>query len=206
MQLRLSYFKFPFWRAEVSRIALFLGDVPFENHHPSRDEFKKMKAAGELPFGQLPILLVDGQVIAQTGAIARFCGKLSGLYPEDNALHAARVDAVRRDVLALVERDVRREAVSAAFKDAAAQPPVERHRHRAQQRHRGHEARQHRDRAPRRQLVSRALSRAYGGHELCSAASYVSRARTFRRVRLLSVFRLAFSTHTADIGAVSLLK
>jgi len=92
MQLRLSYFKFPFWRAEVSRLALFLGDVPFENHHPSRDEFQKMKAEGELPFGQLPILLVNGEAIAQTGAIARFCGKLSGLYPEDNALDAARVD------------------------------------------------------------------------------------------------------------------
>ena len=37
------------------------------------------------------MLLVDGQPIAQTGAVARFCGKLSGHYPDDPWL-AAQVD------------------------------------------------------------------------------------------------------------------
>lgn len=91
MQLRLSYFDFPFWRAEASRIALHMGKIPFEDHRPGRDSFRAMKASGELPFGQLPVLDVDGQRIAQSVAIARFCGKLAGLYP-DQPIDAARAD------------------------------------------------------------------------------------------------------------------
>ena len=91
MKLQLMYPNFPFWRAEVSRLALHLGGVEFENLHPTWREFRDIKDDGSLPFGQLPILKVDGVTIAQTGAIARFCGKLSGHYPDD-ALEAAQVD------------------------------------------------------------------------------------------------------------------
>ena len=91
MSLQLIYPNIPFWRAEVSRLALHLGGVHFENVHPSREEFRKMKESGSLPFGQVPVLVVDGSTIAQTGAIARFCGKLSGHYPTD-PLQAAMVD------------------------------------------------------------------------------------------------------------------
>jgi prostaglandin-H2 D-isomerase / glutathione transferase len=94
MKLQLIYLKFPFWRAEISRLALHLGNIPFENIHPSREEFKKMKENGELPFGQMPVLKVDGITIAQTGAIARFCGKLSGHYPTDNPIQAALIDQI----------------------------------------------------------------------------------------------------------------
>ena len=79
--LRLIYFDFPFWRAEPSRIALFMGNIPYEDHRPSREEFLRMKRSGELPYGQLPVLDVDGVRIAQSVAIARYCGKVSGLYP-----------------------------------------------------------------------------------------------------------------------------
>lgn len=92
MQLTLVYPNFPFWRAEVSRVALHLGGIEFENRHFTREEFRAAKADGTLPFGQVPILMVDGETIAQTGAIARFCGKLSGLYPTDDALSAAKID------------------------------------------------------------------------------------------------------------------
>ena len=91
MHIRLTYFDFPFWRAEVSRLALHIGGIPFEDIRPSRDEFRRMKAEGSLPYGQLPILEVDGVIIAQSAAIARFCGKLSDLYPKD-PLSGARVD------------------------------------------------------------------------------------------------------------------
>ena len=94
MSLVLVYPDFPFWRAEVSRLALYLGGIPFENRHLSREEFRQAKTDGTLPFGQVPILIVDGQTIAQTGAIARFCGKLAGLYPTDDDLAAAQVDQI----------------------------------------------------------------------------------------------------------------
>ncbi len=94
MKLKLIYPDLPFWRAETSRIALFIGGIEFEDIRPSREEIKNMKAEGLFPFGQFPILKVDGKTIAQTGAIARFCGKISGLYPTDNDFYAAKVDEV----------------------------------------------------------------------------------------------------------------
>jgi glutathione S-transferase len=91
MKLRLTYFNFPFWRAETARLALHLGGIPFEDRRPTREQFKQMKESGELPYGQLPLLEVDGACIAQTPAIARYCAKAAGLYPSD-ALEAAQVD------------------------------------------------------------------------------------------------------------------
>jgi len=92
MQLKLMYFDFPFWRAEVSRLALHLGGIPFEDVRPNREAFMAMKRSGELPYGQLPVLDVDGVRIAQSVSIARFCGQVSGLYPKDNLVDQARVD------------------------------------------------------------------------------------------------------------------
>jgi glutathione S-transferase len=94
VKLEFIYWDIPFWRAETSRIALFIGGVEFEDHRPSWEEFLELKAAGELPFGQLPILKVDGEIIAQTAGIARFCGKLAGLYPAEDHLAGAKIDQV----------------------------------------------------------------------------------------------------------------
>ncbi len=94
MKLRLIYPDLPFWRAETSRLALFIGGIEFEDVRPSREEIPKMRTDGTFPFGQFPVLQVDGKTIAQTGAIARFCGKLSGLYPSDDTFAAAKVDEV----------------------------------------------------------------------------------------------------------------
>ena len=53
MQLKLMYFDFPFWRAEVSRLALHLGGIPFEDVRPNREAFMAMKRSGRAPYGQL---------------------------------------------------------------------------------------------------------------------------------------------------------
>jgi glutathione S-transferase len=100
MEITLYYFKIPFWRAEVTRLALFIGDIPFKDYRVEGKEIDDLKATGLLPnkqiapFKQLPILDVDGKIIAQTGAIARFCGKISGLYPKDNDFEAAKIDQI----------------------------------------------------------------------------------------------------------------
>ena len=94
MKLTIIYPNVPFWRAEMSRLALFIGGIEFEDLRPSREEIAKMRTEGIFPFGQFPVLQVDGKTIAQTGAIARFCGKLSGLYPTENDFSAAKVDEV----------------------------------------------------------------------------------------------------------------
>lgn len=98
MNLKLTYFNVPFWRAEVSRLALFIGEVPFDDVRPSREAFLAMKEAGELPYGQLPVLEVDGVQIAQSLAIATLCGRISGLYPKSDMLAGARVDEVLNTV------------------------------------------------------------------------------------------------------------
>ncbi len=98
MKLKFIYGDIPFWRAEVGRLALYFGNIDFEDIRITRDEFSYLKEHGKLldgtsiPFHQIPCLIVDDVSIAQTGAIARFCGKLSGLYPENDSLEAAKID------------------------------------------------------------------------------------------------------------------
>ncbi len=100
MKIKLIYFNFPFWRAEISRISLFYGDIPFEDVRISSDDFAHVKISGTLrdgtviPTKALPCLSVDGVSFCQTGAIARFCGKLSGLYPNENNVDCALIDQV----------------------------------------------------------------------------------------------------------------
>ena len=100
MEIKLYYFDIPFWRAEVTRLALFLGDIPFTDCRIKKEEYVIFKSEGRLPnniiapFKQLPVLEVDGKIFSQTGAIARYCGKLSGLYPIKNDIEAANVDQV----------------------------------------------------------------------------------------------------------------
>ena len=97
--IKIYYSHLPFWRAEVLRVSLFIKDIPFEDVRVSREEFIHMIKTGFLPngkrspFHQLPIMEVDGEIIGQTGAIARYCGKISNLYADD-MLKAAKIDQI----------------------------------------------------------------------------------------------------------------
>merc|ERR1711997_305688 len=90
--IKIYYFDFPFWRAEVSRLALHLGNVPFENVKVTFAERDSLKEEGKAPLGQFPTMEVDGKIVCQTGAIARYCGKLGGFYPRDDDFAAAKID------------------------------------------------------------------------------------------------------------------
>ena len=108
MELSFIYFDFPFWRAEVGKIALFFKDIDFENRKITREEFQRVKIHGKLddgtiiPFHQFPCLIVDGMSIAQTAGIARFCGKLSSL-PVCSSTHQIpmKVFILRSEILLL---------------------------------------------------------------------------------------------------------
>ena len=115
MKLKIYYSQSPFWRAEVLRVSLFIGNISFEDVHISQEEFREVILTGklrnniEIPFNQLPVLEIDGKIVGQTGAIARYCGKLSDLYPKDNFL-AAKVDQIidtATDITNLVSPTVR---------------------------------------------------------------------------------------------------
>ena len=99
MNLKIVYLDLPFWRAEVARLALFIANVKFEDLRISSAEFNYLQENGKLmdgtliPFNQLPVLVINSQSIAQTGGIARICGKLSGMYPED-IIEAGKVDQI----------------------------------------------------------------------------------------------------------------
>ena len=97
MSLTLLYFNINGLAARI-RLACEVGGVPFKDQRFSdRAEFTAMKAAGELPFGQVPCLLITGKdgtitKLAQSSAILRFVCSLGGLLPTDPVV-AARVDA-----------------------------------------------------------------------------------------------------------------
>ena len=99
MDLKIIYFDLPFWRAEISRLPLFIANIDFEDFRPSDEEWDyakengKMKDGTKIPFSELPVLSINGESIAQTMAIARICGKLGGMYPED-IIEAGKVDQI----------------------------------------------------------------------------------------------------------------
>mmetsp|Transcript_55058 Transcript_55058/g.178294 ORF Transcript_55058/g.178294 Transcript_55058/m.178294 type:complete len:249 (-) Transcript_55058:41-787(-) len=92
--ITLKYFPMA-GRAEPIRLALTLGGLQFfDQRIPGQDWTDKYKPS--MPYGQLPVLVVDGKTICQTKAILRYVGKLakynkSPLYPKDPVL-AAKVD------------------------------------------------------------------------------------------------------------------
>jgi glutathione S-transferase len=90
-QLKLNYFDFHGGRAEPIRLALAIGGVAFEDNRfsfPAFAEFRKTT-----PFGQVPMMSVDGLQVTQCDAMLRYAGKLAGLYPTD-ALQALFCDEV----------------------------------------------------------------------------------------------------------------
>ena len=97
--IKIYYSHLPFWRAEVLRVSLFIKEIPFEDVRVSREEFIHLIKTGFLPngkrspFHQLPVIEVEDKIIGQTGAIARYCGKISNLYSDD-ILKAAKIDQI----------------------------------------------------------------------------------------------------------------
>ncbi|XP_076238997.1 glutathione S-transferase-like [Calliopsis andreniformis] len=73
---KLTYFPLK-GLAEPIRFLLSYGGVDFEDNRFNREDWPKLKP--EMPFGQVPILEVDGKKVCQSVAISRYLAKQFGL-------------------------------------------------------------------------------------------------------------------------------
>jgi glutathione S-transferase len=89
--LKLYYFDFHGGRGETARLALSIGGVAFADERVKGADWPALKPS--MPFGEMPVLEVDGERISQSNAINRYVGQLAGLYPED-PWQAAQCDEV----------------------------------------------------------------------------------------------------------------
>jgi len=81
-KLVLTYFDFDGGRGEPARLALHIGGIAFEDRRIPGSEWPKFR--DQTPFRAMPVLEVDGKVIAHSNTINRYVGKLTGLYPKDD--------------------------------------------------------------------------------------------------------------------------
>lgn len=95
---KLIYFDLDGGRGEPIRIALHAAGIDFEDHRVAFPAFQEMKK--DLPFGCVPVLEVDGVAVSQSNAIARYVGRMGGLYPEDErqALYCDEAMDVAEDI------------------------------------------------------------------------------------------------------------
>ncbi|KAH9508175.1 Glutathione S-transferase 3 [Bulinus truncatus] len=69
-------------RAEISRLVLTAAGQTFQDIRLTRDEWTSKKQ--DSPFGQLPVLEIDGRKYAQSLAIATYLAREFGLYGQTN--------------------------------------------------------------------------------------------------------------------------
>ncbi|KAM4781356.1 hematopoietic prostaglandin D synthase isoform 3-T3 [Cyanocitta cristata] len=93
-QYKLTYFNLR-GRAEISRYLFAYSGKEYEDHRIEAADWPKIKPT--IPFGKLPILEVDGVIIHQSLAMARYLARESGLAgrtPVEQALADAIVDTI----------------------------------------------------------------------------------------------------------------
>ncbi|MBN0989399.1 glutathione S-transferase family protein [Amphritea pacifica] len=80
--IKVTYFDINGGRAEPIRLALHCLGQDFEDHRFQFSEFAEIRKG--TPFGQVPVVELDGEQITQSNALCRYFGKQAGLYPEDD--------------------------------------------------------------------------------------------------------------------------
>ena len=88
MNIKLTYLAIKGF-AEPIRLSFFLSKIPFEDERISYEEISKRR--DNLPYGQVPVLEVDGKVYAQSNAILRWAGRQGNLYPVEIQLECDAV-------------------------------------------------------------------------------------------------------------------
>ena len=95
---KLYYFDIHGGAGESIRNAFRVAKIPFEDVRVKHGDWPQLKGSDKCIFGQMPILEIDGQVFAQSMAILRYVGKITGLYPED-PIEALRVDEILDSII-----------------------------------------------------------------------------------------------------------
>lgn len=81
-KLKLTYFDFDGGRGEPARLAMHIAKVPFDDERINPKDWPSLR--DRMPFQAMPVVEVDGKVVAQSNSLNRYVGKLSGLYPKDD--------------------------------------------------------------------------------------------------------------------------
>ena len=90
--LEIHWWDAPGRGAEPARLALTLAGVAFKDvRYAFSDREAAAAARAQSPFGQMPFLKVDGQVIAQSNTILRYVGRLCSMLPTE-PLAAAKIE------------------------------------------------------------------------------------------------------------------
>ncbi|CAH1400887.1 unnamed protein product [Nezara viridula] len=87
---KLTYFDLPGFGEPIRWLLSILGDE-FEDRRLSREEWPSIKPT--TPFGKVPTLEFEGQVVAQSTAICRYLGRKAMLAGDDD-LEALQIDMV----------------------------------------------------------------------------------------------------------------
>mmetsp|Transcript_119823 Transcript_119823/g.207974 ORF Transcript_119823/g.207974 Transcript_119823/m.207974 type:complete len:247 (-) Transcript_119823:156-896(-) len=96
-EMTLKYFPIA-GRCEPIRLALLLGKFKYKEERLTGTEWENGPTKKSTPYGQLPVLIVNGYTMGQSKTILRYLGKLTKfkgkrLYPT-NAFLSAQVDEV----------------------------------------------------------------------------------------------------------------
>uniref|UniRef100_A0A914V701 glutathione transferase n=1 Tax=Plectus sambesii TaxID=2011161 RepID=A0A914V701_9BILA len=87
-QYTLTYFNL-MGRAEPIRLIFAQARVNYKDHRIERSEWPALKE--KMPFSQLPVLEMDGKVLAQSHAIEKFLARMFGLDGKDD-WESAKID------------------------------------------------------------------------------------------------------------------
>ncbi|CAD5213745.1 unnamed protein product [Bursaphelenchus okinawaensis] len=80
-------------RAEVIRWCFHYGGIPFKDTRVPRDQWPSFKSNTKvIPFGQVPILLIDGKPLGESHTITRYVAKLASLDGGPDPVKIAHID------------------------------------------------------------------------------------------------------------------
>ncbi len=89
--IKLVYFDFDFWRVDILRLCLAYSNIPYIYERIPREEWANKKK--DFPFGQLPVMILNGKKFAHTHSIAKFCAIKANLYGK-NEIESLVIDQV----------------------------------------------------------------------------------------------------------------